>query len=222
MEIQEKSAANQLARISTQTQALALRSAALVTRGLRDLARDSNWLIKKVFAGRSSQLAVSPAGELCALSPLVRHGTERIALYDIERGVPTLGLVVPGEPDVCPMGLPASFAWSPTARHLVAAWGGWLPELHVFDLHGKVFLGGFGDFQSFPANLAWSDSGKYFAAASRGGGEARLRLWLAAQPPTAAIPFAADATVELRAPTSAENWLAPAIDETESAGEITF
>jgi WD40 repeat protein len=222
METREKSAPNQLARISTQTQALALRSAALVTRGLRDLARDSNWLIKKVFAGRSSQLAVSPAGELCALSPLVRHGTERIALYDIERGVPTLGLVVPGEPDVCPMGLPAAFAWSPTARHLVAAWGGWLPELHVFDLHSKVFLGGFGDFNSFPANLAWSDSGKYFAAASRGGGEARLRLWPAAQPAGSAMPFAADAAAELHAPAPAENWLAPATDETESAGEITF
>jgi WD40 repeat protein len=222
METQEKSTANQLARVSTQTQALAVRSAALVTRGLRDLARDSNWLIKKVFAGRSSQLSTSPAGELCALSPLVRHGTERIALYDIERGVPTLGLVVPGEPDVCPMGLPASFAWSPTARHLVAAWGGWLPELHVFDLHGKVFLGGFGDFQSFPANLAWSDSGKYFAAASRGGGEARLRLWPAAQPPSAAMPFAADAASELRAPTPADNWLAPATSDAESAGEIAF
>jgi len=50
---------------------------------------------------------------------------------------------------VCPPSLPAAFAWSPTADNLVAAWGGWLPELHVFDLRGKVFLGGFGDFQSF-------------------------------------------------------------------------
>jgi hypothetical protein len=221
-ETAEKSPAHPLARISTQTQALAVRSAALVTRGLRDLARDSNWLIKKVFAGSSSQLVVSPAGEVCALSPLVRHGTERIALYDIERGVPTLALVVPGEPDVCPIGLPAAFAWSPTARHLVAAWGGWLPELHVFDLHGKVFLGGFGDFRSFPANLAWSDSGKYFAAASRGAGEARLRLWPAADPSGGGMPFAADPATELRAPSGAENWLAPAADETESANESGF
>ena len=219
-EAAEKSPASQLVRIATQT--LAVRSAALVTRGLRDLARDSNWLIKKVFAGSSSRLVVSPAGEVCALSPLVRHGSEHIALYDVERGVPTLALVVPGEPEVCPLGLPAAFAWSPTARHLVAAWGGWLPELHVFDLHGKIFLGGFGDFKSFPANLAWSDSGKYFAAASRGGGESRLRLWPATQPPTAGMPFAADAAAELRAPTGAENWLAPATDETESANESGF
>jgi WD40 repeat protein len=219
-ETAEKSPASQLVRISAQT--LAVRSATLVTRGLRDLARDSNWLIKKVFGGSSSQLVVSPAGEVCALSPLVRHGTEHIALYDVERGVPTLALVVPGEPDVCPLGLPAAFAWSPTARHLVAAWGGWLPELHLFDLHGKVFLGGFGDFKSFPANLGWSDSGKYFAAASRAGGESRLRLWPATQPPSAGMPFAADAAAELPAPSGGENWLAPATDETESANESGF
>jgi WD40 repeat protein len=221
-ETADKSSANQLACISTDTQALAVRSATLVTRGLRDLARDSNWLIKKVFAGSTSQLVVSPAGEVCTLSPLVRHGTERIALYDIERGVPTLALVVPGEPDVCPVGLPAAFAWSPSARHLVAAWGGWLPELHVFDLHGKVFLGGFGDFKSFPANLAWAESGKYFAAASRGGTESRLRLWPVEQTASAAIPFAAEAAAELRAPGGAENWLAPAAGETESANETGF
>jgi WD40 repeat protein len=220
METQEKSPAKQIVR--AQAHALAVRSAALVTRGLRDLSRDSNWLIKKVFTGRSSQLVVSPAGELCALSPLVRHGTERIALYDIERGVPTLALVVAGEPDMCPPGLPAAFAWSPTARHLVAACGGWLPELHVFDLHGKVFLGGFGVFKDFPSNLAWSDTGKYFAAASRGGRESKLRLWPAAQPASSAMPFTADAAAELSAPTPADNWLEPATAETESSDESGF
>jgi WD40 repeat protein len=220
METHEKSSAKQMIR--AQPQALAMRSAALVSRGLRDLARDSNWLIKKVFAGRSSQFVVSPAGELCALSPLVRHGAERIALYDIERGVPTLALAVPGEPDMCPPGLPAAFAWSPTARHLVAAWGGWLPELHVFDLHGKVFLGGFGDFKAFPASLAWSESGKYFAAASRGGRKSSVRLWPALQPTSATMPFAADAAAELSAPTPSENWLEPATAETESANETGF
>jgi hypothetical protein len=221
-ETASKIRANQLAPIAPKTQALAVRSAALVTRGLRDLARDSNWLVRRVFAGSSSQLVISPAGEVCALSPLVRHGTERIALYDIERGVPTLAVAVPGEPDVCPVGLPAAFAWSPTARHLVAAWGGWLPELHAFDLHGKIFLGGFGDFKTFPANLAWSEGGKYFAAASRGGGESRLRLWPADLPARAAMPFAADAAAELGAPEGVENWLAPVTAETEAANETGF
>jgi WD40 repeat protein len=215
METQEKSTAKQIVRAPAQ--ALAVRSAALVTRGLRDLARDSNWLIKKVFTGRSSQLVISPAGEVCALSPMVRQGTERIALYDIERGVPTLALVVPGEPDVCPPGLSAAFTWSPTARHLVAAWGGWLPELHVFDLHGKVFLGGFGDFESFPSCVTWSDTGNYLAAASRGGGEARLRLWPASKQSPSAMPFAADPVAELGAPTSGQNWLEPKTREPQTA-----
>jgi WD40 repeat protein len=219
METQEKSPAKQIVRAPAQ--ALAVRSAALVTRGLRDLARDSNWLIKKVFTGRSSQLVISPAGELCALSPLVRQGTDRIALYDIERGVPTIALAVPGEPDVCPPGLPAAFAWSPTARHLVAAWGGWLPELHAFDLHSKVFLGGFGDFKSFPSYMTWSDTGNYLAAASRGGAEARLRLWPASKQ-SAALPFAADPVAELRAPSSSDNWFQTQSVDAESGDEGVF
>ena len=218
MDTQEKSAANQLARRG-ESHALALRSAALVSRGLRDLARDSSWLIKKVFSGSASHLAVSPVGEVCTLSPLVRQGAERIALYDIERGVPTLALAVPGEPEMCPRGLPAVFAWSPTARHLVAAWGGWLPEFQVFDLHGKAFLGGFGDFKNFPAHLAWSDTGKYFAAGSRAGRESWLRLWPAAQPATASMPFDANAAAELLAPSLAENWLEHVTDEMDSIAE---
>jgi WD40 repeat protein len=220
METQEKSPAKQIVRAPAQ--ALAVRSAALVTRGLRDLARDSNWLIKKVFTGRSPQLVISPVGELCALSPMVRQGTERIALYDIERGVPTLALVVPGEPDVCPPGLPAAFAWSPTAQNLVAVWGGWLPELHVFDLHGKVFLGGFGDFKSFPSCVTWSDTGNYFAAASRGGAEARLRLWPASKQSPAAMPFAADPAAEFGAPDWAENWIEAQTVDAEPSDEGAF
>jgi WD40 repeat protein len=220
MGISEKSPAKEIVRAPTQ--ALAVRSAALVARGLRDLARDSNWLIKKVFSGRSSQLAISSSGELCALSPLIRQGTERVALYDIERGEPTLALVVPGEPDASPPGLPAAFAWSPAARHLIAAWGGWLPELHLFDLRGKVFLGGFGDFKNFPSCLAWSDTGKYFAAASRGGGDARLRLWPVAQQTPAAMPFAAKPAAELCAPHSAENWLETETVDAEPGDEVAF
>lgn len=220
MEIREKSSAKEIVRAPSQ--ALAVRSAALVTRGLRDLARDSNWLIKKVFSGRSSHLAISASGELCTLSPLIRHGTERVALYDIERGEPTLALVVPGQPDENALGLRAAFAWSPTAQHLVAAWGGWLPELHVFDLRAKVFLGGFGDFKNFPSCLSWSDTGRYFAAASRGGGEARLRLWPVSQQSHASMPFAAEPAAELAAPNSAENWLETETMDAESGDEGSF
>jgi len=41
------------------SQGIAVRSATLVRRGLRDLARDSNWLVKKIFAGRSRAVAIS-------------------------------------------------------------------------------------------------------------------------------------------------------------------
>ncbi|HXJ18215.1 MAG TPA: hypothetical protein VNM68_13595 [Candidatus Polarisedimenticolia bacterium] len=186
------------------SQALAVRSAAIVARGLRDLARDSNWLVKKVFSGRSSHLAISPAGQVCALSSLVRQDTERIALYDIELGVPSLALGVPGETGQCPPGMPSAFAWSPTARYLAAAWGAWQPELHVFDLHGKAFLGAFGEFSNFPSRLAWSDTGKYFAAAAAGGREGRLRLWQAKSESPGAAPFAGDPAGELGVPECCE------------------
>ena len=220
METREKFPAKQIIRAPAQS--LAVRSAALVARGLRDLARESNWLIKKVFNGRAPHLVISPAGQLCTVSPLVRQGTERIALYDIELCVATLGLTVPGEADVCPPGTPAAFAWSPTARHLIAAWGGWLPELHIFDLHGKVFLGGFGDFATFPSCLSWSSSGKYFAAASRGAQKARLRLWHASTEGTGAIPFAAEPESELGAPGSGGDWIEAQMDDTESGDEGIF
>ena len=174
------------------SQALSLRSSALVVRGLRDLARDSNWLIKKVFAGRSTHLAISPTGQLCAISPQAHHATgggkQRVMLFDIEMSVPTLALSVPGELPAPTPEVPAAFAWSPTARYLVAAWGAWQPQLHLFDLHGKMFLGGLGDFggagaastnRNVPQCLTWSDTGKYFAAASAGGKDASLRCWAA-------------------------------------------
>jgi WD40 repeat protein len=202
MESREKSSLQQI--VPAPTQGLAVRSAAIVARGLRDLSRDSNWLVKKAFSGHSPNLEISPAGQLCAVSPMVRQGTERIAVYDIELCVPTLALAVTGEPSVSAPGLPSAFVWSPTARYLVAAWGGWLPELHVFDLHGKAFLGSFGDHSNFPSSLAWSGTGKYFAVASAGGQEARLRLWLA-QGGSAAMPFAENPSNEIGAAVSAKD-----------------
>jgi WD40 repeat protein len=179
METREKSAATQLVHASPQ--GLAVRSAALVVRGLRDLTRDSNWLIKKVFTGHSMYMSVSPSGQVCAISPQVRYGSQRVVLYDIELSVPVMALSVPGETGGAP-GEPASesaaaFAWSPTARYLAAAWGAWQSQLHLFDLHGKMLLGRFGTFKTIPQSLAWSETGKYFAAASSGGKGASLSVW---------------------------------------------
>lgn len=195
MPAREKSSAQQI--VPAPAQALVMRSAALVARGLRDLSRDSNWLVKKVFSGRAPQLAVSPAGQICALSPLVRQGSESIALYDVELGVPLLALAIPGDPGFAAQGKPAVFAWSPNGHHLVAAWGGWLPELHAFDLNAKKFLGAFGDFSNFPSHLAWSEAGNAFAATSGGAEDARVRLWQVAREASGEMPFAAEAASEL-------------------------
>ena len=220
METREKSTMKEV--VAAPSQALVMRSAALVARGLRDLARDSNWLVKKVFSGRSSHLAISHHGELCALSPMVRHGTERLTLYDIELSVPTLALAIPGEPSVGTPGLPAAFAWSPTGRHLVAAWGGWLPELHVFDIDGKNYLGAFGDFAHFPNSLAWSSSEKYFACASGGGEAARLRLWESTAKSSSRMPFSAESCFEFDAPIASNEKQLAANSGTETDDEGVF
>lgn len=178
-------------------QGLAVRSAALVVRGLRDLARDSNWLVKKVFPGHTSRLAISSTGAVAAISPNAHAGAQRAVLYDVEMSGVTLALSVPGENPSGEKELRAAFAWSPSARHLVAAWGAWQPALHVFDLQAKALLGTFGEFSNFPGTLAWSEQGNYFAAASAGGKKASLRLWTASGD---ALPFSAAPASEIGIP----------------------
>ena len=199
--------------------ALASRSAALVTRGLLDLARDSNWLIKKVFTGHTSRLALSSTGQLCAALPLVPSDTESIALYDIELGRPTVALSVPGKKPYCRSALPVAFAWSPTASDLVVAWHGWGRRLYAFDPHGEMSSGGFGEFSSFPSHLAWSDSGRYFAAAGGAAAEARLRMWEAAPNSTSGMPFAEPPLGEVGGPRSFEEWFDDHPLDKESADE---
>jgi WD40 repeat protein len=182
---------------------LAVRSAALVVRGLRDMARDSNWLIKKVFPGFTPRLAISATGAVSLIALPDHGGSQRVVLYDIERPGPTLALAVPQEAPGSAAGVAAAqdfaaaFAWSPSARHLVVAWGAWQPSLHIFDLQGKVLLGTFGDFKNFPACLAWSGAGKFFAAASAGGKGASLRLWTTE---LGAFSFAQTPTKEMGVP----------------------
>jgi hypothetical protein len=181
-----------------ETQGLTVRSASLVRRGLRDLARDSNWLIKKVFAGYSKRVAISDTGQVCAIPNSGQSSAQRLVLYDIELNVPTSTLSVPDEAVKAPGNSRAAFAWSAGSRFLVAAWEGWrIPALHIFDLHSKVLAGTFGDFTNFPARLGWSSGGKHFAAASSGGKNAALRVWSAGD---GAVPFSAVAQHEMGLP----------------------
>jgi len=210
MATHDTSTTTQIAR--TGTRALAVRSSALVARGLRDLARDSNWLIKKVFTGRSQHLAVSPAGQVCAISEHVHHGTAQVALYDIELSVPAMTLAPPaGEVSSSPEP-GAVFSWSPNARYLAGASSAWPSGLHLFDLQGKLYLGKIGGADIAPANLAWSDSADYFVATSRGK-RAALRVW----EPRGGPPEG-EAARELATP----DWLEPQQAGEEFAEEGSF
>jgi hypothetical protein len=204
--------------IPAPAQALTVRSAALVARGLRDLSRESNWLVKKVFSGRSSHLAVSPAGQVCAISPLVRRGAENVALYDVELGAPLLALSVPGVNGDSSIGKRAEFGWSPTGRHLVAAWGGWPEALQAFDLNAKMYLGAFGEFETFPSALIWSEQGNFFAASSSGGGDSRVSLWEASARGAGEMPFSAmpNGTLTFAQCAAWPEWRESAVSESEN------
>jgi len=224
METREKSSQQQI--VHAPSRGLAVRSAAIVARGLRDLTRESNWLVQRVFAGHSPYLSISPAGHACAISSSVRQGAERVALYDIERSSSGVILTVPGEASARLAEGRAMFAWSPTGRHLMAAWSAWPPELHAFDLQSKMSLGGFGGFSSFPSALTWSDNGKYFAAAFSRSRDAALRLWvsgpesqngmLCAGAPAQQCSLA-DLTSLIQRPVAAESGAVP-YDEAAAAG----
>ena len=173
-EIREESQVRDLAR--TGSQGLALRSAALVRRGLRDLARDSNWLVRKVFTEPVSHAAVSPDGQVCTLSQQIRQGAQSLTLYDVERCVPTLTLGLSPQPNAASTNSPAKFAWSPDGRYLLGAWGTHAGTLEVFDLQAKVMAGSFGQFAAPPSDIAWSPNGTLVATACVGKAPS-LELW---------------------------------------------
>jgi len=202
--------------------ALASRSAALVARGLLDLARDSNWRIKKIFNGHTLRLALSSTGQLCAVLPRVPSNGESVALYDIELGRPAVALSVRGKTPSVGCGLPAAFAWSPTASDLIAAWHGWGNRLYAFDPYREGSVGGFGEFSQFPDHLAWSESGKYFASACAGGVQARVRLWEAALDSKIGLPFAGSPLSEAGGPRSFEEWFDAHPLDPETGDESAF
>jgi hypothetical protein len=162
-------------------QSLAVRSAALVSRGLRDLARDSNWLVKKVFVGRASHLAISGTGQVCGISQGGSNGAARIVLYGMESIAPELTLGGTKHAHAGNGDSTARFAWSPTSRYLAAAWDGWQQAIHLLDMHARTFLGAFGEYKELPKFLAWSETGKYFGVAGPAGKRTGLRLWKTAR-----------------------------------------
>jgi hypothetical protein len=175
METIEKPQAGLVVRKSG-AQALAMRSAALVKRGLHDLSRESNWTRKPAFVGKASKVAVSARGLVCAISADSRKTPPRVTVYDLHNSYGQLALSVPGETPALAKHLPASFAWSANSRYLAGAWAAWQPSIHVFDLDGKEFAGAFGKFQQLPSHVVWSPDSAYIAAATTGK-TAALRVW---------------------------------------------
>lgn len=154
-------------------------SSSLVLRGIREFPQTSRWNVKQVFAEPRQHLSVSPRGHVAAYSAARRDLSQQIEICDLElTGTPS-AIRVPDEPLVARPDFPASFAWSPSGKSLIAASGTWQPELHYFDARGGKFIGRFAAFRVFPAHLIWSNSGKYFAAASDGSENATLMLWMA-------------------------------------------
>ncbi|MGA8555336.1 MAG: hypothetical protein WB630_13035 [Candidatus Acidiferrales bacterium] len=190
---QTNSDSQQIVPVSTQN--LTVRSAALVTRGLRDLARESNWIVKKVCVGQITRRSISAAGTVTAISSSLSGRAPRLVLYDIETCAPKFVLAVEGEKLASAHHRSSAFAWSLAGRHLVAAWSAWEPALHLFDLNSRAVEGIFGKFKHFPAALAWSDKGNYFAAAATGGPEASVRLWTVSGDTS---PFKIKASGEIR------------------------
>jgi WD40 repeat protein len=208
----------------TGSQALAVRSAALVRRGLRDLARDSNWLIRKVFTGPVSHAAVSTDGQVCTFSPQIRHGSQSLTLFDIERCVPTLTLSLSTGADAPGVDSPARFAWSPDARYLLGSWPAQSPAqgaaLQLFDLHAKMLVGAFGKYSRVPSDIAWSPSGS-LAVSSCGGENPSLDLWRMHHQSAgqgASLPASASPLQQLRVP----DWIEQQAVQADSGEAGTF
>jgi WD40 repeat protein len=197
------------------SRALAAQSAALVRRGLRDLARDSNWLIKKVFTRRMNELAISPGGQVCATSYDARAGRARISIFDIELSVPAFNLDVPYDQPPEKPALRASFAWSPDGRYVVAAAPDGSQELHLLDVQARSHVRLLNTFEHPSETLTWSASGNYFAASFAAGDFSSIRLWRKANDQELSL-VRADGEIAVA------DWIAarPGSDSAEDAGSF--
>ncbi len=171
----EKDSATQI--VPRSGQALALQSTVLVRRGLQDLARDSSWLIKKLFTGRLSRLAISSVGQVCADASEAADGRAGVSIFDIELAAAPFKLSFPGKARRRVGDSPTAFAWSPCGRYLVTAAGESSSAIHVFDVQSKSHVRSFERFEVLPVSLAWSSNSNFLAAAFAGGKASTLRLW---------------------------------------------
>jgi len=200
-------------------QLLTVRSSALALRGLRDLARESNWLVKKVFAGAAAGLEISPAGCVAVISPGSAASLPRLAIFDVEERLPVRQLEVqsgqesPESDDRANLG--AAFAWSSSGSELIAAWSSLKNELRYFDLRLTSSGKPFGADEQRPTHLDWCHNGEFLAASRSGGTGAAVNLWKAR---SGSVPFSDAREAELGFP----GWIERQTYEVESGEDGAF
>ena len=192
----------------TGTQGLAVRSATLVRRGLRDLARESNWLIQKVFNAPVSHAAISSDGHFCIPNGPSHENTQGLSVLDLENSSQLLPLGVPLQ------GPLAKLAWAPGTRHLIAAGDAPSHDLRVIDVRRKNLAGSLRSTGGTPSSIAWSPGGALVASALTGK-EPSLALW---QIPERFTDAPAEPLHRLGAP----NWIERQSDEADSADAGEF
>lgn len=186
--------------VSRRPQALTVRTAALVRRGIRDIGRESNWVETRVFSGRRACAAVSPSGKVSVFLSAGNSGALRLAIYDLDSQIPLDSVPVSEAKHDNPSDPVSSLSWSPTGRILLAASNMSANQLQIFDATSKTHLDTFNVPELPNAAFAWSPNGHSFGAAFAA--DRTLRIWNcdAELPAMAAIPTGSlDATPSLAA-----------------------
>jgi WD40 repeat protein len=155
--------------------AFAVRTAALIRRGIRDIGRESNWLEKRVFSGRRACTAVSASGKVSVFLGTGNSGTLRLAIYDLDSQIAADSLAEPIAKHDNPSDPVSSLAWSPTGRILLAASKMSANQLQIFDAATKTHLDTFNVPDLPNAAFAWSPDGNLFSAAFAV--DRTLRVW---------------------------------------------
>jgi len=188
--------------VPRRSHALTTRTAALVRRGMRDIAREPNWVAKRIFLGRRACTAVSSSGKVSVFLTANTPTGLRLAICDLDA-------------DISPESVPAStsgddaaksnrggsaLVWSPAGRILLAASNLTSNQLQIFDATSKSHIDSFSVPDLPNASFAWSPDGSSFGAAFAA--DKTLRTWNCREeiPVLDATPFGAlDVTPSLAA-----------------------
>jgi WD40 repeat protein len=161
--------------VTRKTQSLAVRTASLVRRALRDLTVETHWRVRKVSAARHGTVAVSPFGRMAALDTPPGRGRISLTVEDLE---------TESDAEVLPLALEGVAAaalgicvvrWSPDGRYLLAASPDWTPEAHLFDVENVSCLRTY-PIPSLDDSFAWSPNGNLFGLASAA--DCSVNIWL--------------------------------------------